>query len=44
LICKERDGPKKEQERYIFRDAGDGPDEDADKVQILNNKVQTMQR
>ena len=36
-------GPQKKQERYFNPYPGEGPDEDADRVQILNNKVQDLQ-
>ena len=37
-------GPKKKAKGRLWSKLGEGPDEDADKVQILNNKVQTLQR
>jgi hypothetical protein len=37
-------GTKEEQKGYVFTHAGEGPDEDADMVQILNNKVQDLQK
>lgn len=37
-------GPKKSKKGKVWCYLGEGPDEDADKVQILNHKVQDLQK